>query len=88
LSFQTASLYGKRYFLKCAKKTSNLASINSTQVKNFPVLLAPIDEQEKLITSIKCIEEKQLQIGQHMNKIKFIISGYATQFANGDQPYV
>lgn len=75
LSFQTASPYGKIYFLKCAKKTSNLASINSTQVKNFPVLLAPIGEQEKLITRIKCVEEKQSQIRQQIEKIQSISAG-------------
>lgn len=76
LSFQTASPYGKIYFLKCAKKTSNLASINSTQVKNFPVVLPNINEQEKLITQIQCIEEKQTQIRQQIKKIRSVSNGY------------
>jgi type I restriction enzyme S subunit len=83
LSSQIASTYGKVYFLKCAKKTSNLASINSSQVKNFPVLLAPICEQEKLIKSIKCIKEKQTQILQHIEKIQSISTRYFTSFVNG-----
>jgi type I restriction enzyme, S subunit len=47
-SYQASSSYGKRYFLSCSKQTTNLASINSTQLKNFPVLLPPIDEQKKI----------------------------------------
>lgn len=88
LSFQTASSYGKIYFLKCAKKTSNLASINSTQVKNFPVLLAPISEQEKLITRIKCVEEKQTQIRQQIEKIQSISAGYFASLVNGGAAHV
>ncbi len=85
LSYQTASPYGKLYFLKCAKKTSNLASINSTQVKNFPVLLAPIDEQQKLIARIKSIEGKQAQVQMHTKHLKEIVAGFfASLVAEGE----
>ena len=83
LSFQTESPYGKIYFLMCAKKTSNLASINSTQVKNFPVLLAPIGAQEKLITHIKCIGEKQSQIRQQIEKLRSINARFFISLVNG-----
>lgn len=43
-----ASSYGKRYFLSCAKQTTNLASINSTQLREFPVPLPPLPEQRKI----------------------------------------
>ncbi|PKD39473.1 restriction endonuclease subunit S [Methylomonas sp. Kb3] len=48
LAALSASRYGKAYFLSCAKKSTNLASINSTQLKEFPVLLPPTDEQQKI----------------------------------------
>jgi len=41
LSLLAGSPYGKSYFLKCSKQSTNLASINSTQLKKFPVLLPP-----------------------------------------------
>jgi type I restriction enzyme, S subunit len=56
LSFQTGSKYGKRYFLKCAKKTSNLASINSSQVKDFPLITPSLEEQVSLIEDLKTIK--------------------------------
>lgn len=49
LSFLTGSAYGKAYFLKCSKQSTNLASINSTQLKEFPVLLPPLTEQKKIV---------------------------------------
>jgi len=48
LSSLSGSSYGKFYFLSCAKKSTNLASINSTQLKEFPVLIPPISEQQKI----------------------------------------
>lgn len=46
--YQASSSYGKRYFLSCAKQTTNLASINSTQLKEFPVLVPSLVEQKKI----------------------------------------
>ncbi|MFP3353193.1 restriction endonuclease subunit S [Pseudoalteromonas sp. SIMBA_153] len=48
LAALAASNYGKTYFLSCAKRSTNLASINSTQIKEFPVLVPPLPEQKKV----------------------------------------
>ncbi|HEK2766022.1 MULTISPECIES: restriction endonuclease subunit S [Morganellaceae] len=48
LAALAASHYGKTYFLSCAKRSTNLASINSTQIKEFPVLVPPLPEQKKI----------------------------------------
>ncbi len=48
LAALAASDYGRQYFLSCAKRTTNLASINSSQLKSFPVLLPPLDEQARI----------------------------------------
>lgn len=45
LSALAASEYGRTYFLSCAKRSTNLASINSSQLKAFPVVLPPLSEQ-------------------------------------------
>jgi type I restriction enzyme S subunit len=39
------SVYGKRYFLKAAKQTTGIASINRSQLSNFPVLLPSLENQ-------------------------------------------
>lgn len=48
LAFQAASEYGRRYFQLSSKQSTNLASINSTQLKQFPVLIPPLPEQRKI----------------------------------------
>ncbi len=42
------SAHGRRYFLSCAKRSTNLASINVSQLRSFPVLLPPLEEQERI----------------------------------------
>ncbi len=45
LSWQIGSPAGKAYFLKLAKQTTGIASINKTQLKGFPVLQPPLPLQ-------------------------------------------
>lgn len=52
LAAYLASPHGKSYFLGVAKQTTNLASINSSQVKKTPVPIVPMTEQERVVTSV------------------------------------
>ena len=61
LSLQAGSRYGKKYFLSCAKQTTNLASINSTQLKNYPVRLPVIEEQKEILNMVSDVLEKERQ---------------------------
>lgn len=56
LTALTSSSYGKRYFLGCAKQTTNLASINSTQLRSFPVLLPSLAEQAEIVQRIRAVD--------------------------------
>jgi type I restriction enzyme S subunit len=42
------SSHGRAYFLSCAKRSTNLASINAAQLRSFPVFVPPMVEQEKI----------------------------------------
>jgi type I restriction enzyme S subunit len=53
LSYQTGSSYGKGYFVSCSKQSTNLASINSSQLKEYPVLLPSLPEQKAIIQVVK-----------------------------------
>lgn len=68
LSALIGSAYGKKYFLKSAKQTTGIASINSTQLKNFPVLIAPLDLQLKF-TEVVCQIEKITE-SQHQSLLE------------------
>lgn len=62
LSLQAGSRYGKKYFLSCAKQTTNLASINSTQLKNYPVRLPVIEEQKAILNMVSDVLKKERQV--------------------------
>jgi type I restriction enzyme S subunit len=51
------SAHGRRYFLSCAKRSTNLASISASQLKAFPVLLPTLDEQEKICVILQSWEQ-------------------------------
>jgi type I restriction enzyme S subunit len=53
-----AAEYGKRYFMRIAKRTTNLASINKTQLRAFPIPLPPFDEQERIIEVVAAAERR------------------------------
>ena len=51
LACEIQSSRAKNYFLSCAKQTTNLASINSSQIKELPVLVPPLVEQRAIINA-------------------------------------
>ncbi|MFZ0615040.1 MAG: restriction endonuclease subunit S [Chthoniobacterales bacterium] len=57
-AYQSQSPYGKSYFLSVAHKTTNLACINTTKLKAFPVLLPPQDQQEDIVEACRSIDGK------------------------------
>ncbi|HVT39846.1 MAG TPA: restriction endonuclease subunit S [Gemmatimonadaceae bacterium] len=57
-AYQAQSHYGKAYFLKVAHKTTNLACINATKLKAFPVLLPALAEQREIASILDAIDRK------------------------------
>jgi type I restriction enzyme S subunit len=54
--------YGQLWFMKAGKQSVNLASINLTVLRSFPVPLPPLSEQEAIIEAV----EEQLSVIEHM----------------------
>lgn len=52
LSYLSASSYGRLYFRLSSKQSTNLASINSTQLSLFPILLPSLEEQKRIVDTI------------------------------------
>lgn len=50
--------YGRAYFLSVAHRTTNLASINSTKLKNFPILIPPLEEQRDIAQILDACDTK------------------------------
>jgi len=56
LNWLVGSSRGKAYFLRSAKQTTGIASINMTQLRDFPLLLPPLALQETFATRLQGIE--------------------------------
>jgi type I restriction enzyme S subunit len=75
------------YFLSCAKQTTNLASINSTQLKEFPVLLPPIAEQDRLIQIFNCWNASIVQTETLLASKRELKRGLMEQLLNGKRRF-
>jgi len=72
LSYQTGSPYGKRYFLRCAKQTTNLATINTSQVKNFPLLVPSLSIQQKMVDDVQSIEAAMQSARRQLDGLAYL----------------
>ena len=52
LALHSECHYGKRYFLISSKQSTNLASINATQLRRYPIALPPLDEQARIVARL------------------------------------
>jgi len=67
LAYLTASRYGRDYFEATGKRTTNLASTNSTKVGLFPIPRPSISEQYAIC---QFLDEKLNQVAQIVNGIE------------------
>lgn len=83
LAALSGSLYGRRYFLLSSKQSTNLASINSTQLKTFPVLCPPAQEQYRIISCLAALDE-HIQIQEvRRDKLRVIKAGLVDDLLTG-----
>ncbi|MDG4764752.1 restriction endonuclease subunit S [Solwaraspora sp. WMMD406] len=59
LNWLISSAYGKRYFLRSAKQTTGIASINMSQLRRFPVAVPDYDVQKKFAEQVDGIERSK-----------------------------
>ena len=52
LSMFTNSPDGRAYFQSCSKQTTNLASINKTQLRSCPIPIPPSGEQHRIVAKV------------------------------------
>lgn len=62
LAYQTQGRRGRSYFQSCSKQSTNLASINSTQLRQFPTALPPLPEQRKIADILTTWDEALTQL--------------------------
>ncbi len=71
-AFIVESNIAKKYFLRVAKRTTNLASINKTQLKAFPFPVPPLIEQRKIIPLIKAAKAKTAALKQKEGALQML----------------
>ena len=70
LAFWSQSEMGKKYFVLISKQSTNLASINSTQLNRFPVALPLSIEQERIEARITAHNGYADSLGQELAKLR------------------
>jgi len=78
------STYGKDYFRRCAKRSSNLASINKGQVSNMMVPHPTIAEQREWLAGYTSIRNQQEAIKSRVLACKELGSSILRQGLNSD----
>jgi len=85
-SYLVSSDYGKAYFLNCAKQTTNLASINSTQLKAFPCLVPSLSEQRCVSTILHSVDERIAKELDKKAQLEILKKGLMQQLLTGRLP--
>lgn len=72
LMMNTNSDFGQSYFLASSKQTTNLASINLTQLRATPIPLAPLNEQNRIINEyekiVSVVEEQENEMEKSLKR--------------------
>ncbi|MER6141628.1 restriction endonuclease subunit S [Streptomyces sparsogenes] len=83
LALYTSSTQGRAYFLSVAKQTTNLATINSSQVKAMPVPCPSLEEQNKVVAAAQVIKEQIYAAQTEQEKLHALKQGITDDLLTG-----
>ena len=84
LNWLVGSQRGKNYFLRAAKQTTGIASINMGQLKKFPLLVPPIEVQDAFAAAIRAVDaQKQVQ-NRNLAKLKRLFASLQHRAFRGE----
>ena len=84
LNWIIGSSRGKNYFLKSAKQTTGIATINKTQLKAFPLLTPPIELQRKFRDHINRIAGLTCRFKAEVRKVEALFSSLQQRAFRGE----
>ncbi len=70
LALYARSAAGKRYFLNASKQTTNLASINSSQLRSLPIPLPQLKEQQAIVDMASALEARLITEGDCLAQLR------------------
>jgi len=74
----------KAYFLRAAKQTTGIASINMTQLKGLPVHLPPITIQNEFARFVECVEAQKEQLKKSLDLLELNYKSLMQKCFSGD----
>ncbi len=84
LSLYRGSSRGKSYFLNCSKQTTNLASMNSTQLKNLPLPIPQLDEQDRIVECLGAFDDRLFQERDCLKELERLKSALMSMLLTGE----
>ena len=70
----------KQYFLRCAKQTTGIASINMTQLKGLPTLVPPTEMQLAFNKKIEQVNNVKVATEQSLSKLEIFKKALMQQY--------
>ena len=84
LSWLISSQRGKTYFLRSAKQTTGIASINMTQLRAFPMLIPPIELQRRFAAIVESVEQQKSRQREHLAELDTLFASLQHRAFNGE----
>ncbi|MFI7138943.1 restriction endonuclease subunit S [Streptomyces massasporeus] len=75
LAIYLASTEGRQYFLSIAKQTTNLASINSSQLKAMRIPWRRLEDQRRVVTVLEAVAAQERAIEVAIDKLQIVRRG-------------
>ena len=84
LSLYRGSARGRSYFLNCSKQTTNLASMNCTQLKNLPLPMPGLDEQDRIVECLGAFDDRLSQEDDCLKELGHLKSALMSILLTGE----
>lgn len=84
LNWLTASRRGRDYFLRSAKQTTGIASINAAQLRRFPLLRPPMELQQEFAHRIGVVEHHLTSLVAHLAELDALFASIQHRAFRGE----
>lgn len=84
LSHLLSSPYGRGYFLRMAKQTTGIASINKTQLSGFPVILPDEGEQIEFVHRLSSYQDQKERYISHLGEVDGLFASLQSRAFAGE----
>jgi type I restriction enzyme S subunit len=84
LNWIVGSAFGKAYFLRHAKQTTGIATINMGQLKAFPLILPPREVQDRFVERLGIVAHHRERLQRNLRSIEALRLALEDRAFRGD----